>query len=343
MTEADVDRCQFEVIKTRSGDVCGAAFAFFAPLHLNFTLRREGRFDRWSKAIGLTKEVQFNDDRFDRIFFVDSDSRTFLNALQKYPQWRESLKELTARMAAHGATFSRMDCDGGTLRILADAKVSASTAELPGAVDRSLAPFLAGLRQLAVDTRPASETGFLEVNRVRRTMFGFLITALVAILTLNIFATAQVIDEWALYRLSGIISCVVYAFFLVWAYWRISRSSVRHRLLIELVLVGLPAVFLATTVAVRTVNVNLDFSRPTVVIANGARLYSTRGSGRMSDTQHWLGYVRSSAPLEGYSRALPIPWWKHEQLSNRWRGVASPDATLFVGNGALGLPWVDVK
>ena len=334
-----VERCKFQVNRTRSGDICSVVFAFSVPSNFSFALRREGSLDRWANALRLTTEVQFDDDRFDRRFFVDSKSAAFLQALRERPDWRNCLKDLSARLAANGATFSRMDCEGGRLHLFADAKVSASIENLPGSVERCLAPFLTGLREHAASVPVSAVQDRSSIGPVRRVMYVTLFCALVSILVLNIFASAQLVDEWALYRLSGLLSCGVFALFLLWAYPRISKSSNRHRLAVEMLFVGVPAFALATTVIVRMINVHLDFDAGTRVVLSGARLATSYD--KMSGKRYSIGYV-ATAPLGDHSRSLPIPFWKYNQLESRWSGITTPEATLRLHRGALRLAWVSV-
>lgn len=334
-----VERCRFQVNKTRSGDICSVAFAFSVPSNLSFVLRREGRLDRWAKTLRLTTEVQFDDDRFDRRFFVDSKYPAFLEALRERPDWRDCLKDLSARLAANGATFSRMDCEGGHLHLLADAEVSASVENLPASVERCLVPFLKGLREHAASVPVSSAPDRASVSQARRVIYVTLLCALVSILALNIFASAQLVDEWALYRLSGLISCAVFALFLLWAYPSISKSSNRHRLAVEMLFVGVPAFALATAVIVRMINVHVDFGAGTRVVLSGARLATSYN--KMSGKRYSIGYV-AAVSLGDHSRSLPIPFWKYNQLESRWSGITTPEAILRLHRGALGFEWVTV-
>jgi hypothetical protein len=259
--EYDVTTYKSRVSLIRVGVACEKAFTF--------TLKPEGTFDRFSKAIGLTKECQTGNAAFDDTIYVLSDDLALHRMLQLDANLRDNIMRLVEVCNTDGKLKS-INAHNGRLWVVVDPvtrdKTEAKTVaggiapaldHLAGAFatkggtvrdDRDPFPFRAAC-VLAVSTGLAIN-GAVELARMIPGDFPFMRD------TLAPAPGALILG------VTGILVLIVFAL------WFMGRSARTHLVLIELLLVG--SFGAVTTAYAELRDFNMEYDRHPIEVAHAS-------------------------------------------------------------------------
>lgn len=247
-----------------------------APSPAAFQVTREGRLERFFKGLGFTVEVQTGESRFDREFFLQTDTPGFARQVFSGARQREAIRRLFRQ------GFNRVTHDGKTL----NAKVSPfklSEDNLDGLVETAVR----ALRDLAEDLSRydiGAPRRTREQWKTRRTIaYGISITLAVAGTGLLLWGNAAFtpLDKMVLF-LEGLGYAVpAFGAFLIFLwYWLKGHSTSHTHLLVNLCIavVALPA---AAYGGLMVANGALDTAPPREhVAAVLGRHYSSTKNGK---------------------------------------------------------------
>jgi hypothetical protein len=95
--------CWYREEGSRAGFVVAVSLAFDVPRGFRFTLRREGLYDRFAKAIGIAREPQLSHESFNDGFYLDAEDGLAPRLLEGSARLPTLLDTGFARMTVHGA------------------------------------------------------------------------------------------------------------------------------------------------------------------------------------------------------------------------------------------------
>lgn len=324
-----------------SGQTIGVVFAFKSPPYRYFALRPEKWFDRFSKFLRLTRELQFADPNFDRAFFVDTTDREIIRLLQTRADVRAKLRELVIRLKLRESKLVKIDCENGWFWVRIDfARGTNNTGRFRSDVVTWLVPLLTELRALPVNPQGKATSPSSRAQLPRRIAYVTLMFGLVSCFLILMYTNDRLLNDSAFFSFSTLVSCAPTLFFLIWAQRRAEHSANRHRLMLTWLFVAIPGIVLSTFVVLRSANMVFDFATPRYVAASEARIYGVH-KGR-AGLQYRLRYVATDPSLEEFTNGIDISHFTYEKLKRQWGGNTSPTLQLRIYRGLFGFEWIDV-
>lgn len=247
-----------------------------APAGFSFCVRDETRWDRWWRAVGVNVERRVHEVQFDTAIYFESDDDRVVAALRKSAPLQQAIRNLRGMLLAEGARSVRWVAGEGRLWIEVHGKLMIR-AEGVESIVGCLHQWAAALSAGGKGTRDPFVRRAIVVLSIST---GFGVLAAFTLLRVSRAAT-DVLDPWALFRASLLLG-VPLALGFIYAAMRWMRNSARaHRVLTELVLIGLPGIVIGMFALVRDANVALDWTAPRwEMVENTHTVHSTWRCGR---------------------------------------------------------------
>jgi hypothetical protein len=326
--EYDARIVKGSVRRIRVGVSCHQAF--------RFTLKPEGSFDQFSKAIGLTKECQTGDAKFDDAIYVLSDDLALHRKLQLNGKLRANILRLVAACEG-GGRLREINAHNGRLWVVvkpsnSDQDEAARTGELiVPALNHLAGGFADGTAAAAVgrDPFPVRAACMLAIST------GIAINAFVDGLHMSYGRFPFLIDQSAPYGAALTIGLGTVFLLVVAALAWMGRSSRAHLVLIELILIGTIGATVTAYSELRDFNIELDRAPPTVIAASVQQLYTTVSHHKGRTTKHChLELLGWPTPTTLATREIDCDIYSRLKLGQQIGVEQHP--------GALGWPWVGI-
>ncbi len=304
------------------------SFELATPTRLaaRFSFDREGKLDRWLRAVGLVTELQTNDRRFDDHVFVACDDEGVHSRLKSSPELRVAISRVL------NTAGDRVDSDGKHLRLVVATDVPPSSDDFTR------------LQQIVT----LIETARGQSRRIDP-FFGRVIAVEVAIGLLLVYGIGGVIALWSrtarvdLYLSIGDIARASLAtgtglliFALVFLALVVRGSSRAWRIASDGLLMLMFAVPTAAVALAVDLNEHLD-TQPVVVPVRIERLHSELHRGSKGST--WYTWHARLAILDGNAAPMTVP--DAVEISERTSDALHEGAVVnaVIGRGALGAPY----
>jgi hypothetical protein len=316
-----------KVRRIRVGVVCGPDYSL--------SLKPEGTLDRWSKAIGLTKECQTGDSAFDAAIYVLSDDLAFHRRLQLEAGLRANVQRLLQVCNAVGA-LKAIHVHKRRIWVVVDPVTKdKEEAEVAG---RSIAP---ALNHLAADFAEKPAAG-----RPERDPFPFRAACMLAISTglavnggIGLVRTypgdfPYMLSATAPLLLALVIGAAMILALIAFALWFMGQSSRTHLVLIELLLIGSFGAIASAYVELRDFNMEFDAGPPVLRQATVTETYETYTRRRRGGKTRHCHIRMLGWPSETVAT--------HREMSCDFYARVHVGTTLDIQlrAGALGWPWV---
>lgn len=114
--------CDFRQITASRTNQATVTVALPCDERFEFTLRREGSFDRMAKSLGIVREFQTGDASFDERVYIGSDETGFDAWLQSDRNAQNDFLELLAMTPEENTRITKISATGGSLTLSAIAK-----------------------------------------------------------------------------------------------------------------------------------------------------------------------------------------------------------------------------
>ncbi|MDX1779154.1 MAG: hypothetical protein R3339_09765, partial [Thermodesulfobacteriota bacterium] len=201
-----------------------------------FSINRETGFDRFFKSLGITREIQTGDKKFDQKFFINTNSLEFTRAFFMNPEKCLTVKNIFE----HG--FTRVEHDGKTMAAICSPVQFKE--ELDQTVIQKIVSFLEELSE-HINEHPGE--GILQGSqdwKIKR-IVAFSIPILLFIVGIPTFFLGLFeytpLDKWELFLTTLKFSAPSFLFFLIIALKLIKGRSSSHRELIIILALSLVA------------------------------------------------------------------------------------------------------
>jgi hypothetical protein len=146
-------------------------------------------------------------------------------------------------------------------------------------------------------------------------------------------------DPGALFVFSLAPGAVLFLILLLWTIRRADALSNRHRTLFEWIALALPGMALCSFVAVRAINLHLDFAVPQAIPVHDVELYTTYR--RKAGTFYHVTFQSDHPEIDGRDSML-IDAGHYRRLNAAWQGNGSDKATLLLHPGVFGFTWKEI-
>jgi len=218
------------------------------PVDLSFSLYREGAFDRVAKACGIARELQTGDMPFDGRIYIQSEDPALHEALQLRKDLRNRLFHLmreptTREVSAAGGrlwvvTKAYNDLDERNDDVIAPAVIADLLPDI-----RAVVTELARVRGSGMDS-PSDHT-----HVVRRRISIVLTAGFVAAVAALVYTWLRQDHQLVLAAIPHVALLVTTAAAAAWfgvLYLALGATAFTHRVVLDVLLAGVPAVWVAT-------------------------------------------------------------------------------------------------
>jgi hypothetical protein len=305
-----------------------------------FTLRREGAFDRFAKALHLVREFQTRDDRFDEAVYIGADERGIDDWLAQDADARKELLDLLALEPEEDTRVRSIAAGRGVLMLSAVTKprmLSSAPADIAQLVANTTVPAL----KSCVDRLRAFAAGAADPDAFRdpyaaaiRTLaslaLGLVVVPLILLFIIQIQAPTLRLEDFQLFgRDTLTVSAAVLCTLLLVGLLLLRGSTRLHTALAPLLLCAAVGCVFAVPAFLSELNMEWDRSTPQHYTAQVLRLYETHG--RQGTHYHvWLSNWHQQAD----DQDLQIDAATYQGLNDGDTVDISEHA------GYLGWPWV---
>lgn len=277
-------------IERGENNIVGFKIGIEAYGDYDFVLKRESRFDRWCKKLGVVIEHQVGTDEFDKEIYIISDDPQFCQALSSNIKILNDVLKLFRSGVADFCHLKEMRYNNEQLWL--SYKVD------PGFDEASIKWLAATVAPRLVLVAAALIKAGQEVDKQRRDPFVIKAAIILAISTgLVINGGLQILwirgggppitlDISALLWHSVLLGLTIVALLIAATFYIIGRSSRTHLVLIEIVLVGTFGAMATCFVELRDLNIDSDRSVPAMHVVTSVDKYVS--SGRRRSTSYYL-------------------------------------------------------
>jgi hypothetical protein len=299
---------------------------------LEFELRREGRFDRFAKAIGLAVEPQVGRAGFDDALYLAADVPRVPAALRRDRELADALQALFAPESARVRRVARVVCRGGVL-VLTVVVAPGLKSDAVDPLAAELAPALVAVaRRLAADHpgTPPPDPMWWRATLVLAIASGILAHGFLDAFRLVFDFDARTLDPYRLWAIALPVAGVAVAALAALGLLLLGRSSRAHRVLAQALLLAVVGAPFGAMAQVRDLNMEADRSPvEKIVVQVAAKIVHTSSKGG-----HTYVVVLTGWPAEPDGYELNV---RHDDFDLY---LVGDDVTLVQREGYLGLRWL---
>lgn len=304
------------------------------PQGLHFMFKKETAFDRLCKSIGLSKEFQVGDDKFDQLVYIVSDSQTLHSEIQKNIKILALVPALFQRAKKHACEVKKLKCRSGRLWLeLKPSKGFVPNNSKPLADDLipSLKEIAENLSSSMLENKASWKDPFvLKAIIILSISSGLAINGGIHLMRLFWNKVPFTIDSSELFYDALLLGGVITLALMFVTLGFLGRTARTHIVLIELLLVGSFGAFATSFTELRDYNMEMDTSqsiRYEVTLHNKQKVRSRRSTNYYLYVDDWT--KKSSSKKLRVSNSFYSRVKKGDPLSISQR------------DGYLGYRWVE--
>jgi hypothetical protein len=232
---------------------------------LNFTLRRENRWDQYFKSIKLSREHQVGWKKFDDEIYVISDSEAIFKGFLNNKVIQRSLLKLFKSGFDNRINIAKLHCNGG--RLWAEIEYSGSlndkVEENYELIASELRGFALVLNKIEPSKYKEADPYFFRSAILLAISSGLFINAIFQLSRIYFSGFPITVDMSGLLAFSTLTGVTITGILTVLA-WRLLKSSSRaHLVLLEIITFGCLGAIGSSVVQLRELNTEWDDSPPT--------------------------------------------------------------------------------
>lgn len=312
--------------------------AVSAPKEYDFSFKREGRFDRFCKSLGLSVEHQIGAAEFDNLVYVVSNDGHLVQQMSAQKSITDDVVQLF-KLHRYGSTVSEVRCQNG--RLWASFSVAKPFNEASNMNQLlKVPPHAAGLLQrVAVQleanrpqTRGTQRDPFiLRAAVLLAISTGLFVNGLTHAFRLFWSTDTFTVDTAQLWFYSVYGAAAIVGVLVLLAFAALGRSARTHLVLIELLLVGLMGATLTCFTELRDLNMEMDMSP--VVKLRAEVLTKTVSRSRKGGTHYSIEVRDWVAHMD--TRTIKVSSGFYSQI--KVGGILD----IHQRSGYLGMRWVE--
>ena len=266
----------------------------------DFSLKFEGKFERFFKALGFNAECQTGEKRFDEMVYIVSDDEWLCQELKHNVAFRKSLYDIFWCYNEHGFNITKIVCFDGRLLVTAVLKHAKDVKNLDESLADSFTRVLAPLMQIIITYLPSKQTIDEKLYREKTNSiaFGFYVVIVVLLMnglsilfldSKNILLFPQLVDSFSIIPLGIEVTVMIVTILCIFAFVLLHKSSRFLPFMFILLTLGLLGVFTTTLVEIREINYMMDASSEEVILTKVVwkEKKGSRNTKYYLDVQDW--------------------------------------------------------
>ncbi|MCE3004965.1 MAG: hypothetical protein LW860_20060 [Xanthomonadaceae bacterium] len=310
-----------------------------APPGYDFRLHPEGWLDRLGRSLGVNAERSVGDRDFDEAIFIESDDERLVAALRGAPALRARILDLQRQLMIAGFSNCTWQAAGGRLWLEASGEAD-PLPELTAGIVATLDALVRALPATNASSRLRGDPFVRRALLLLALNVGFVVLAIATLLRVMPGRT-DLLEPWSLFSAMLVPGLVLGGAYLVVAARWLRNSARAHRVLAEILVLGVPAIVVGGYGLAREANITFDTSAPGWrVVEQASTSHRTYRCGRRNrrTCHEYVLRLPSGIDGEGQPRGLDLDRATFDRLP-----VQGPVA-IDVRPGALGFAWVaDVR
>lgn len=305
----------------------------------DFSLKFEGKIDRFFKSIGLSTECQSGDSRFDETVYIVSDDEWLCTQLQVNTELRTLFYDIFWHYHEQKIQLTAIRCFDGRIMISAQRRSEEQDEALIREYARSVAAYLQKIVLHLPSKGSIDERMYREPTGVIAHVFSIIVFVLLAngaiVLFTDMMTTVKImphlVHTFSVIPLSIKTTVVVLALLMMATFFFLRQSSRISPVTVQIMTLGTLGILLSSIVEIREIDTALDTSP--------ANVYTSRVTGkeavhhRKRGTSYHL-YFRPWDMQQG-SFDLIVP---HSLYAKTNEGDF---ARIYQHHGYLGYPWIE--
>lgn len=304
----------------------------------DFSLKFEGKIDRFFKSIGFSTECQSGDTRFDETIYIVSDNMWLCDQLQTNHKLRDLFYELFWCYHEQNVKVNSIRCFDGRILIVSQYSSQEHDEKLMREYARSVASLLQNTLLHLPSKGSIDDAMYREPTGYAAHVFFVIILAMLAngaIVLLADMTTVQImphlVHSFSIVPLAIKIALVFLAVLMAAAFFFLRRSSRLSPVITQITTLGALGIVLTSVVEIKELNTRLDTSPATVyesqITGKEAVHHRKRGT-----TYHL--HLRSWDNLNNTFN-LVVPYSLYAKSNE------GDSARIYEHKGYLGYPWIE--
>ena len=308
----------------------------------DFSLKFEGKFERFFKSFGFNAECQTGEKRFDEMVYIVSDDEWLCQELKRNEALRKTIYDIFWCYSAYHFKITKIVCFDGRLMVSATLKYEKEIESLDESLANSFTKTLVPLMQNMIAYLPSKQTidGKLYREQTNYIAFSFyvLIVALIVNGSMILFADIQyhsmLVSSFAILPLSFKITAITFTIIFSLAWILLRKSSRFVPFLLVLLTSGVFGIFTTSLAEIKEINFFFD---DTLADAIPTQIYKKEIRTGKHGTQYY--YILLNAWRNSHKP------YKMQIADTFYNKVATGDHVIvFEHKGFLGYPWIeDIK
>lgn len=305
----------------------------------DFSLKFEGKFERFFKALGFNAECQTGEKRFDEMVYIVSDDEWLCQELKYNEAFRKTLYDIFWCYDEHNFDIMTIACFDGRLLVTAVLKYEEEIEGLDESLVNSFTKELVPLMQTTISHLPSKQTIDEKLYREKTNSIAFGFYVLIVALLINglsvlvldmqsILLFPKLVGSFSIIPLSIKVTVIILIILCILAFVLLRKSSRFAPFMFVLLTTGLLGIFTTTLVEVREINYIMD-AYPDKVVVTQILKKEKKGSRH---TKYYLDVQDWTNPREIYSIRVDLGLYNQFAVGNRVKIVHK--------KGFLGFPWI---
>lgn len=304
----------------------------------DFTLKFEGKLDRFFKFLGLSTECQSGDTRFDETIYIVSDNTWLCRLLQETPNFRDLVYDLFWCFHEQNFKVQSIRCFDGRILIVSQFSSPEQNESLVRDYANSTASLLYKILPYLPSNGSISDPMYRESTGYAAHIFFVLIIAVLAnggVVLLADMTAVQImphlVHSFSVVPLSIKSTIVILLILIMASVYVFYRSSRLSPVVAQILTLGTFGIFTTTIVEIIELNTHFDTSPTTIYESQvtGKKAVHHRKRG----TTYHLYF--NSWHMENGQYDLVVPYSMYEQ---HYEGES---AKIYEHKGFLDYPWIE--
>ena len=290
----------------------------------DFSLKFEGKFERFFKALGFNAECQTGEKRFDEIVYIVSDDEWLCQELKYNEAFRQSLYDIFWCYDEHNFDITTIACFDGRLGVTAVLKYEEEVESLDEPLADSFTKALVPLMQTTISHLPSKQTIDEKLYREKTNSIAFGFYVLIVALLINglsvlvldmqgILLFPQLVDSFSIIPLSIEVTVIILIILCILAFVLLRKSSRFAPFMFVLLTSGLLGAFTTALVEVREVNYLMD-ENPEKAVVTQILKKEKKGSRH---TKYYLDVQDWTHSNEIYSIRVDVSLYNQFAVGNK--------------------------
>lgn len=304
----------------------------------DFSLKLEGKIERFFKYIGLNSECQSGEIRLDDTLYIISDDSSLCSLLQTNQELRNVIVEIFSSYTNSNFKVSNLQCFDGRIIVSASSKSETDNETIASSFAREVAVLL----KRTIDVLPSKGSINERMYREKSSQLSYTILLISFALIINGFMVLlmenttvailpHIIDYSAMVPMAIKTTIILTLILSIYIFYTLRHSSRLISTLFQVLIIGALGFFLSSLVEIKDINIHLDTSKPEIIN------YTLMEKEAIWHPKHGTNYIFHLIDQKDPTNILD------EQVPHQLYLQTKKGETLHIykREGLLGFPWIE--